>query len=88
MPQLVCIPRWAQKDLAGTLDIQRDIKAMLNLRVHPQPLDIIDEPNLRTYMLAPRDDNDEVSWTRTAIAPSSWFLKVLQIMVAHEGLLL
>lgn len=74
VPRVFCILRWARKDLTRTPDTQRDIEIMLSLRVHSQPLDNINEPNLRTYELAVVEDDDKVTWAHAVVAPTVMIL--------------
>lgn len=72
VPLVFFIPKWVRKDLARTPNTQREIETMLCLRVLPQPLDLINEPNLRTYRLALVDDDNKDSRSHTiAIIPST-----------------
>lgn len=69
MPWVFCIPSQPQNYSNGTLAIRRAIKATFNLKVNTWPSDFINEPNLKTFGLAPVDEK-EASSALAAAAPA------------------
>lgn len=65
VPRVFCILGWLRKNLSETPTFQRGVEAAFSLKVNPQPLDYINEPNLTTYGLA-FEDNDETNSTLVA----------------------
>lgn len=67
MHRVFCIPSCPWNSSNGTLAFRKAIDETFSLRVDPQLLDFINEPNLKTFILAPIDEEEAKTAPSTII---------------------
>lgn len=71
VPRVLCIPRWVKVQRANDHTIKRLVDAVFALRVSLHSLDYITEVDLKTFRLAPVDDDEYTSFPSVVSAPSA-----------------